>query len=94
MRRGRRGLAAQQLVGSVARRLDQSRVALQIGEAEQRHAGLPRPQEFAGAAEQQVTARVYAQPGEALEITPGLVQDYRIFRSEDAIEVSFSLTKN
>src|SRR5690349_11694141 len=51
---GGRGLAAEDLVRGRARRLDQTDVALRIGEAQQRHARLTRAQEFAGPADQQI----------------------------------------
>ncbi len=57
MRRGGRRILLQQLVGGVARLLDQRDVLLEIGEAQQRHARLPRAQEFAGAADDEVLPR-------------------------------------
>ena len=47
---GGRRIRLQQLVGGVARLLDQRDVALEIGKAQQRHARLPRAEEFARAA--------------------------------------------
>src|SRR6476659_11215402 len=53
----RRRIGPQQPVRRVARLLDQRDVALEIREAQQRHTGLTRSQEFAGAADQQVLSR-------------------------------------
>ena len=52
MRLRRRGIALQELVRGVARLLDQRDIALEIGEAQQRHARLPRAQELAGPADE------------------------------------------
>src|SRR5207253_6544434 len=51
------GVVAQQLIGCVARLLDQRNVALEIGEAQQRDARLPRAQEFTRPANQQILPR-------------------------------------
>ena len=47
----------QQIVRSVARLLDQRDVALEVGEAQQRHARLARAEELARTADQEVLAR-------------------------------------
>src|SRR6185437_4774076 len=48
----RRRIGAQQPVRRVARLLDQRDVALEVREAQRRHTGLTRSQEFAGPADQ------------------------------------------
>ena len=56
-RLGGRRIASQQLVRRIARLLDQRNVAFDVGEAQQRHAGLARAEELAGPADQQVLPR-------------------------------------
>ena len=48
------GIFRQQLVSHIARLLDQRNVALEIGEAQQRHTGLPGAEKLAGTTNLQI----------------------------------------
>src|SRR6185312_16819074 len=67
-------IGPQQPVCRVARLLDQRDVALEVREAQQRHAGLTRTQEFAGAADQQVLPRDLEAVGRLVEHLQALLR--------------------
>ena len=68
VRRGCRRLFLEQLVRRVARLLDQRDVLFEIGEAQQRHAGLPRAEKLARAADDEVL-RAISKPSVFSKIT-------------------------
>src|SRR5262249_35331802 len=57
VRLGGSGLAPEQIFRDVARLFDQRDIALEVGEAQQRHAGLLGTEELAGTADREVLAR-------------------------------------
>src|SRR5689334_16330161 len=80
-------IAAQELVGDVARLLDQRGIALEVGEAQERHAGSSRAEELARPADRKILPRDLEAVGVLVDHLQALARGvaHRLLEKQDAL---------